>query len=220
MSQTSTSPTMLSPYELSRLIVEPNMPHNIFTTFSDQPISLTVLRHYRFLSQSIDRLEQELERHRQEQHTLFDRLNGNRMFQTRITPIVQDFRRRTRRSRFHPYARTPSPPQTPSCDDSIVPPTALSSRLSTYAEPGTRLNPIDVDADTREVPASRILCKRCHSYGHLHVKCPVPLCSHCEQLGHVYGRTTCPEYQVYRLKPNGTWLTPAGRIVTSEERGN
>jgi hypothetical protein len=75
-------------------------------------------RHYHFLSQSLRDLEHQVKRHRAEQHTM--ELN------------IMNFRHQTaRRSRFHPYGRTPSriPPST----DHHDPPSNPSSHDETQA---------------------------------------------------------------------------------------
>ena len=82
-----------------------------------------ILRHYAFLSNTIDELERNLEQHRREQEFTFDILNND---PTRIEPMVKRFRRQPRTG-HHPYGRSPTPPRTPSDDNSINPPTTAPS---------------------------------------------------------------------------------------------
>ena len=152
---TKTPPPMLSPDELSRLIIETDLAYPIARAFASKPTSTAVLRNYAFLSRSIDGLELDLERHRLEQHALFTYLMESRTFQTKIQPIIHQYRRRIGHTRYHPYDRTPSPA------DSINPPHSRSggSSLGSYCtaideEPGSKWNPIVVDQDHRQVEGS------------------------------------------------------------------
>ena len=85
-----------------------------------------ILRHSTFLSDTIDELERNLERHRREQEFTFDILNNDQDFLAQIEPMVKRFRRQPR-TRHHLYRRSPSPPRTPSDDNSINPPTTVPS---------------------------------------------------------------------------------------------
>ena len=169
---TETPPPMLSPDELSCLIIETDLAYPIARAFASKPTSTAVLRNYAFLSRSIDRLKLDLERHRLEQQALFTYLMESRTFQTKIQPIVHQYRRRNghTRYRYHPYDRTPSPA------DSIDPPhnindlsqetnqflhrhsggSSLGSYCTTIDETlGSKWNPIVVDHDHRQVEGSR-----------------------------------------------------------------
>ena len=169
---TETPPPLLSPDELSRLIIETDLAYPIARAFASKPTSTAVLRNYAFLSRSIDGLELDLERHRLEQQALFTYLMESRTFQTKIQPIVHQYRRRNghTRYRYHPYDRTPSPA------DSIDPPHNIDdlyreanqllhrhsggSSLESYCTAidetlGSKWNPIVVDHDHRQVEGSR-----------------------------------------------------------------
>jgi hypothetical protein len=175
------SDLMLSPHELSRLVLEPSMPPIISHTFRRAPTQTAVLRYYAFLSQSIYNHEKELERLREEQEAICGFLTDSPMFRRRVAPLVNDFRRWTRRPRFHPYSRTPTPPSTPSNDNSSEPPSDIvihpaaseldaASSLSLYCtaidnptieeeqELGSKKNPIDVYGDDE--------CEGCREEGH------------------------------------------------------
>ena len=87
---------VLSPAELSRLLLDQEMNFAVATAFSSSPLSTTLLRHYLFLSQNIKRLRQDLYRHQQERESIFDVLSHSAPFQDIITPIVLNFRYRQR----------------------------------------------------------------------------------------------------------------------------
>ena len=102
------SSSIISPHEFSCLITEPKMTHSLAKAFASRPTSTAILCYYFFLSQSIDRLEQELEQHQHEQNTLFDHLFKSRRFRMKVQPIIQQYQQLT--SHYHPYGHTPSPP--------------------------------------------------------------------------------------------------------------
>ena len=261
---------MLSSAELSLMMNHPDMPTQLSTTFNDDPTITMALRYYCFMSHSIERLEEDLERHRREQSTVFDNLIRRQRFRDRITPVVQNYRRQNMRPRFHPYNRTPSPVPTPSNSDSDEPPSEIEvrSQALSYAAPsppprsphrhpirrspyasqppspkinrplsplsddasrfsfhtaddglaqetGTQHNPIVIgdDDDTQEPDPIIPYCVHCFTHGHWIDDCTATVCSHCEQIGHKYGVLTCPQFNVWRMKSDGTYLTPAGRAV-------
>jgi hypothetical protein len=110
---------MPSPQELSHLITEPDSLHSIAREFASKPTSTAILRHYKFLSQSITQLEEELERHHMEREVVYTHLFDNQSFQARIRPIVNEYRQRRALTRqgFHPYSRTSDPPSIPSTNN-------------------------------------------------------------------------------------------------------
>jgi hypothetical protein len=175
------SDLMLSPHELSQLVLEPSMPPIIAHTFLRAPTQTAVLRYYAFLSQSIYNHEKVLERLHEEQEAICGYLTDSPTFRKRVAPLVNDFRRWTRRPHFYPYSRTPTPPSTPSNDDSSEPPSDIvirpaapelnaASPLSSYCtaiddpmieeDPilGSEKNPIDVYGDNE--------CEGCREEGH------------------------------------------------------
>ena len=105
----SASSPMPSPQELSHLLIEPDSLHSITHKFTSKPTSTAILRHYAFLSHSIARLEEELERHQMEREVIYNRLFNNRSFQNRICPIVNEYRQ-IKAFRFHPYSHTSGSP--------------------------------------------------------------------------------------------------------------
>ena len=127
MSSSTTSSLMnLSPFEFARVVMNPRLLPHIADSFKTNPLMMAILQHYAFLSDTIDKLNRNLERHQQEQEFTFSILNNNQDFLTLIEPMVKRFRRQPR-TRHHPYMRSPSPPQTPSDDNSINPPTTVPS---------------------------------------------------------------------------------------------
>lgn len=114
--------------------------------FDNDAVAFALVRQYHFISETIQRLERELERHHKEQYSVYDYMMNNPSFCTRLQPVVLAHRLRTQRSRPHPYKRTSSPPK-PSDDR---PPSSNASILSYYptATPlGTQSNPILINDD-------------------------------------------------------------------------
>ena len=60
-------------------------------TFAETPQSLTFMHHYHFLSEGIERLQSDLNRHREEQNAIFDIMNGNKSYQIAISPIITEY---------------------------------------------------------------------------------------------------------------------------------
>ena len=87
---------VLTSSELSQLLLDQEMNFAVATAFSSSPLSTTLLRHYLFLSQNLERLRQDLFRHQQEQDSIFDVLSHSAPFQDIITPIMLNFRYRQR----------------------------------------------------------------------------------------------------------------------------
>ena len=83
---------VLTSTELSRLLLDQEMNFAVATAFSSSPLSTTILRHYLFLSQNIERLRQDLSRHQQERESIFDILSHSAPFQDIMNPIVLNFR--------------------------------------------------------------------------------------------------------------------------------
>ena len=108
----SASSYLPSPQELSHLLTEHDSLHSIAHQFTSKPTSTAILRYYAFLSHSIVQLEEELECHQMEREVIYNHLFDNRSFQTRIRPIVNEYRKRGTLARqgFHPYNRTSGSP--------------------------------------------------------------------------------------------------------------
>jgi hypothetical protein len=116
----SASSHIPSPQELSHMLTEHDSLHSIAHQFASKPTSTAILRYYAFLSHSIAQLEEELERHQMEREVIYDHLFDNRSFQTRIRPIVNEYRKRETFTRqgFHPYSRTSGSPSVSSVNHS------------------------------------------------------------------------------------------------------
>jgi hypothetical protein len=159
----TTAEPVLSPTELSRLISEPDMLYSISTTFASKPTTTATLRYYAFLSRSINQLELDLDRHQLELQAMFVHLMETRSFQTKIRPIVHEYRRKIR-SRFHPYSRTSNSPTPPSTNNSPSIDNEIQGRVSVelhnrYDNPyytaiddalGSKKHPIIVTDDEKE----------------------------------------------------------------------
>ena len=66
-----TSETIISSDKLSHLLVDPDMLYLVARNFASHPTSTATLRHYCFLSLSIDQLKLDLEHPRLEQQAIF-----------------------------------------------------------------------------------------------------------------------------------------------------
>ena len=80
--------------KLLHLLVDPDTLYLVTRNFASHPTSTTTLRHYHFLSLSIDRLELDLEHHHLEQQAIFSYLMESRTFRTKIQPIVDKYWRK------------------------------------------------------------------------------------------------------------------------------
>ena len=150
---------VLTSSELSQLLLDQEMNFAVATAFSSFPLSITLLRHYLFLSQNLERIRQDLLRHQQERESIFNVPSHSAPFQDIITPIVLNFRYRQR------LVSPVNPPSPALCvvSDSFISEQeseqqtviiqersdSESSHLSYYTtaheEMGTRHHPIDVD---------------------------------------------------------------------------
>ena len=150
---------VLTSSELSRLLLDQEMNFTVATAFSSSPLSTTLLWHYLFLSQNLERIRQDLLHHQQERESIFDVLSHSAPFQDIITPIVLNFRYRQRQV---------SPDTPPSSNLRIVSNSSISEQepdqqtvviqewsnsdsshllyyTTAHEQLGTRHHPIDVD---------------------------------------------------------------------------
>ena len=88
-----------SPFEFSRMILDPGMAHQISTTFAMVPTATVLLRHFLFLSQNIQQLRLDMERHRTEHTNAFRQLMQMRTIQQGMYPILLEYRRRQQNAR-------------------------------------------------------------------------------------------------------------------------
>ena len=80
--------TIISSDEPPHLLVDPDMLYLVARNFASHPTSTATLRHYRFLSLSIDWLKLDLECHHLEQQAILE----SRTFRTKIQPIADEYR--------------------------------------------------------------------------------------------------------------------------------
>ena len=107
-----TPPLLTSPTELGLLLSFPPLSQQIGTTFDNNPTVVAILRYYCFITQNMDYLHRHLEWHDIEQTGLFGHLMISHSFQDDIRPLIEEYRRRSRRD--EPYNQRPEPPRTPS----------------------------------------------------------------------------------------------------------
>jgi hypothetical protein len=108
---------------------------------------------YHFLSQSLNDLERQVERHRSEQYLIFDRLIEAGLMEPRIKPRIADFRQqKTQRYRFHPYTGTTSTssdrPYSSSQLNPVSDPSHFSNQLRLY-------NPLSLGDDNTDTEIRR-----------------------------------------------------------------
>ena len=190
-------------YELSRMMMQPNIVQIAQRTFAEAPTPLTYLRYYQHLSQTISNLRLDLERHRREQQAIYDILFENQHFHVAISPIILEYRRQRNQTINTPVTSPTEPPVNLPEEQPIHVPTtpdfpqtvpilpisvpiiettrASSPLLSSPFEPrqGTRNEPIDVDR-LPSTPLSLHIAQ-------LHRTRSTPAsgyCDHCRRTGH------------------------------------
>ena len=94
-------PLMTSPAELGLLLSFPPLNQQIGATFDNNPTILAILRYYCFITQNMDHLHLNLERHDIERTNLFGHLMNSPAFQDDIRPLIEEYRQRIRRN--EPY---------------------------------------------------------------------------------------------------------------------
>ena len=121
-----------SPQELSHLLDDPISLGKVTRRFSRKPTSSAILRYYRFVSHNVTQLEEELERCHKEREHLYNHLFDTKSFQSRIKPIVSEYRHRRALERrgYRPYGRISSPPHSPSTNNPPSTEGTLSRPLS------------------------------------------------------------------------------------------
>ena len=100
-------PLLTSPTELGLLLSFPPLNQRIGATFDNNPTVLAILRYYCFITQNMDHLHLNLERHDIERADLFRHLMNSHAFQDDIRPLIEEYRQRIRRN--EPYDRRPNP---------------------------------------------------------------------------------------------------------------
>ena len=120
-----------SPFELSRMILQPETPEILVAAFPEQPALISDLRQYYFVSTGIEHLRSELERHRVERVNLYRHMMRNEDFQQAIFPILTEFRSRQREpDRWTHVAETHVP-----IDSPILSPTSPPTDASPIEAP-------------------------------------------------------------------------------------
>lgn len=144
----------LSPSELSDMTLDNRMVTPLNDVFDNDNPDAAHLRHYSYISLNIERLKNELDRHDEERRELFDHMRNSEDFQSRIQPVLNDYRRLTRRSGFSPQAnqpnakklRRPSTPYRPFPPSSKTSSKGSSRSARSFLSAGSSSdNPIDVD---------------------------------------------------------------------------
>ena len=149
---------LLTSSELSQLLLNQEMNFAVLTAFSSSPLSTILLRQYLFLSHNLERIQQDLTHHQQEQESIFNILSHSALFQDIITPIVLSFRYRQQQvspvnppPTFQPPSNSPTSKHVEVQQSVIIQEQSNSndSLLSFYTpaheELGMRNNPIDVN---------------------------------------------------------------------------
>ena len=87
--------SLLTSDELGRMLLDDPTLRQLSTTFNDEPIAMMTLRHFHFVTDTIDRLYHVILQHRREQASIFDYLQvlESPTFQDLVPPIVHEYRR-------------------------------------------------------------------------------------------------------------------------------
>ena len=108
--------------ELPHLLIDPDTLYLVARNFASHPTSTATLRHYHFLSLSIDWLKLDLERHCLEQQAISSYIIESRTFRMKIQPIVDEY---WRKACLHRDRQSSYPSTLPSFNNHIhSPPTA------------------------------------------------------------------------------------------------
>ena len=99
-----------SPFELSRMMLDPGTARDLSDAFNGMPVSIVLLRHYLFISQNLEQLRMDTERHRTERQTIYQLLIGNQVFEERLFPVLMNYRRRQNRTHSPSHQDPPSSP--------------------------------------------------------------------------------------------------------------
>ena len=105
MSTPSTDRSAPSPSEIRQMLLDPVAAERI-TQGVEEPIDAVFINSLHFLTRTIKRLEAEVDRQEREFEHVFNYASGSRSFRQHLTPILRDFRRRSR----NPYPPTTSSP--------------------------------------------------------------------------------------------------------------
>ena len=163
MTESYPSPPLAS-FELPEIVLHPTLCQQTAIVLENNPTLTTTMRHYTYVTLTIQRLEQEIWHHLQEQHDIFTHLADDQRFQTLLQPVVRRYRQPPETRWHHPYTRTPSPITIPIITTTMTPedsPTSSSSNSSnrppsyyfTAEEEGTPEHPIEINDDEERLPS-------------------------------------------------------------------
>lgn len=181
---------------------------------STQDITMAAqLRHYSFLSESIERLNRELTRHANEQIGLFEHMMDSEGFRGQIRPIVLAYRQQQRqglRQQARNLRRRPAAPYSSTTTSSRSSKSSGSSKRSgsipssTGSDPsGSLQNPINVDEFLDNMIDNlfkrTLSCDRCGNPGHTRIACNQPIrsfliCETCKWKG--TAQKDCDHYDI------------------------
>ena len=155
--RTSPSPSLLTSDELGRMLLDDPTVLQLSTTFNDEPLTMMTLRHFHFITDTIDRLEHVILQHRREQTSIFDYLLQTTTFQDLVHPIVHEYRRN------NPLPHTDSVTSPPTSSNNSSPSSSTTSEVTSYhtAPLGSPTNPIEVDDNDEPNDDLIIRCRKC-----------------------------------------------------------
>ena len=190
---TSSSPPLLTPDELGHMLLDDPTVLRFSTIFNDEPLTMMTLRHFHFITDTIDWLEHVIHQHRREQDSIFNYLLQTPTFQDLVPPIVLEYRQN------HPSPRTNPVTLSPTGSNDSSPSTPVTTSATPYHTPpsGSPTNPIEVYDDDEPNVDLTIRCRKCTRTGHDTENCLFdgpPLCDKCWKYGHY--RPACNEVPV------------------------
>ena len=121
-----------SAFELRHIILDPEAIEKFSNVFSEDATSMSHLRHISFVSQSIKRLEYELDCHHKEEQEFYEHVMKDDAFRKPVQHVTHDYRQRTRAKGFHPYHHRPLAPSPAS-----ISPKSSKSRPSSKSPPSS-----------------------------------------------------------------------------------
>ena len=185
-------PSLLTSNELGQMLLDDPTVLQFTTTFDDEPLTMMTLRHFHFITDTIERLEHVIRQHRREQESIFDYLLQSPTFQDLVPPIVLEYRR-------NHAPGTDSLTTSPTTSNDSPPSPATTRHATPYHTPpsGSPTNPIEVFDDDEPPINLTIRCRKCTRTGHNAELCLFngpPLCDKCWKYGHY--RPACNESPV------------------------